>query len=237
MKIKLPTIDQIEQNQNPQAWDILNHTLYRLCAENYKHETVQEIIGKVILISRSYSASLQRHQNQKVKDDLDAEFFIDHIAPCFQNSNIDLKLNELKSESLTLDSFLKSLELHFYLVSILRDVNKKDQRSFSSKYLHFHLPDLFFIYDTRAASALKHFVKKPDLPASLLKLITAKKVDETYAVFSYACYSLMNDISNKHKIALTGKSMSPRKLDHLLLSVADENIRVAKKRKLLTTNR
>jgi hypothetical protein len=40
-------------------------------------------------------------------------------------------------------------------MTVLRDLTGLEKRALASKYLHFHLPRLFFIYDSRAAGVMR----------------------------------------------------------------------------------
>ena len=85
-----------------------------------------------------------------------------------------------------------------------------NKRSFASKYLHFHLPKLFFIYDTRAVSALKKIV--PVLPVEIKKYYKTLNFDSDYTDFLFRCLYLQKIIASEHNIIL-----SPREIDNLLL--------------------
>ena len=100
------------------------------------------------------------------------------------------------------------LAVHGYLVAELAKLTGKDKRSFASKYLHFHRPSLFFIYDSRAITAIGA------LGIRRTQATAVHGVDAEYAKFVVALLSLREDISSKFGVVL-----SPRQLDRLLLMV------------------
>lgn len=197
----------IDECLKPKAWDLGNRTLYKLCEDNFDHSTTEKIVAKTWLIGRSYSVALERVKEKKYSSD---NFYTQHVAPEFKKSNLDFLINELKLMEVNIENSSKILELHFYLMNVIRNITNMDKRSFASKYLHFHLPKLFFIYDTRAVLALKKIV--PVLPIELKKYYKTLNFDSNYTDFLFRCLYLQNIIASNHDIILT-----PRELDNLLL--------------------
>ena len=119
-------------------------------------------------------------------------------------------MDELKPISkLDMDNLSKPVEIHGFLTEKIGTITGQNNRSFSSKYLHFHFPDLFYIYDSRAVSALSKFkISLKDL------IIKNENVDKEYAQFSYKCSHLQKMIFENTAILL-----SIRELDNLLLRV------------------
>lgn len=198
---------QIDECLRPKAWDIGNRTLYKLCEDNFDHSTTAKIVAKTWLIGRSYSVALERVKEKKYSSD---NFYTDRVAPEFKKSNIDHLINELKYMEGNFENSSKILELHFYLLYMIRNITNMDKRSFASKYLHFHLPKLFFIYDTRAVSALKKII--PVLPLEIKKYSKTLNFDSNYTDFLLRCLYLQKIIASNHNIVLT-----PREIDNLLL--------------------
>ena len=118
---------------------------------------------------------------------------------------------------LTVDSITKVLEVHYELMTMLSKITDLDKRSFCSKYLHFHLPDLFFIYDSRARTALRDFTNR--MPKELRHIPQLQTVDKEYATFFCKCFDLKNRIDNEHKTILT-----TRQLDNLLIDTANNKL-------------
>lgn len=78
------------------------------------------------------------------------------------NANtIDTFIDKAKKYNYTMkDNIDKILYIHKFLTDLFYELTGLNKRSLASKYLHFHCPDLFFIYDSRAHSNLVQFVKK-----------------------------------------------------------------------------
>ena len=198
---------QIDECLKPKAWDLGNRTLYKLCEENFDHSTSEKIVAKTWLIGRSYSVALERVKKKKYSSD---NFYINRVVPEFKNSNIDLLLNRLKFLEVNMENSSKILESHFYLTKMIRNITDMDKRSFASKYLHFHLPNLFFIYDSRAVLSLKKIV--PVLPADMKKYSKTLSFDSSYTDFLFRCLYLQKIIASEQNIIL-----NPREIDNLLL--------------------
>lgn len=204
----------VKESIETSPWDLGNQTLYDLCTNNFTHETEQEIIAKVWLIGRSYSVAVERRRN-KIKTDINDSFYIDTIVPTFLKSDLDNKLKELKNVTeLNDETIPKVLEAHDYLTKLLKTITALDKRSFSSKYLHFHLPNLFFIYDSRAVIALRKLNLTRTGSAT-----TFHPFDKEYAPFVSKCKVLLKHIRTNYNLQL-----SPRQLDNLLLQIANKEI-------------
>ena len=208
----LPTIQEIEKCKTS-PWDFGNGVLYDLCKANFYHQDTDKILSKVWLIGRAYSAAIERRRNKETIND---NFYIGKVAPAFKNSMIDSFLVDLKKHNeLTIDNLPLILNAHNYLTQLTASITDLEKRSFSSKYLHFHLPELFFIYDTRAVSAMRLFVKK--LPKELQVWADRENTDKEYSSFFYKCFYLRQTINEQFKVLLT-----PRQLDNLLIETANK---------------
>src|SRR3989344_1985901 len=132
-------------------WDLGNAVIYKLCQEYPGHKTDEEILAKIWIIGRSYAAAIERRRiNNHINDD----FYTHIVAPGIRNSSIDQRLNGLLVDG----SFNNILTTHYWLTQLFRDMTGMDKRSLASKYLHFHFPDLFHIYDQRASSTLNKLI-------------------------------------------------------------------------------
>lgn len=100
----------------------------------------------------------------------------------------------------------------------MRKINKQNKRSFASKYLHFHYPELFFLYDSRANKAINSLVSSRDISKLMFKF--KKIVDRTYGIYYLKCLYLQNKILEDEEVLL-----SPRQLDNLLLRIANKKLR------------
>jgi len=214
--------EKIEKSIRENDWDFGNKVLYDLCTHNFEHKEDKKIIAKVWLIGRAYAASVERQRtiSDNNSENISAEkYYKDFIAPRLKESEIDAKLLTLKaSKRINYDNLKEILNLHSRLIEILKDdpnnKNKQNRRSFSSKYLHFHLPELFFIYDSIAYASLnkyKLFIDTNSLK-KLKKEYKDENVDPAYTDFFLACYLLKEHINEEHD-----ERFNCRNLDNLLL--------------------
>ena len=208
------TLEQLDNCVKNKPWDLGNQVLYDLCANHFTHDTAEKILAKTLLIGRAYAAAIERRKN---KSDINDNFYIDTVVPTFKSSRLDTILADLKNKQLSGDILHDIINAHFYLTKLLFEITELDKRSFSSKYLHFHLPELFFIYDSRAVTAMRQFVKR--LPKNLSALADRETIDWEYSNFVYKCFYLRQTVFEQHQILLT-----PRQLDNLLIETANNKM-------------
>ena len=60
-------------------WYLFDKVLYDLCKQYPRHNNPHEIVAKIALIGRAYSASVERRRNAKTQRDHD--FYYEYIAP------------------------------------------------------------------------------------------------------------------------------------------------------------
>jgi hypothetical protein len=215
-KLRLPTTRQIENCKQNEHWGFGNDILYKMCRDNFKHDKVDVILGKVIIIGRTYAAAVERRRNKNETVGNGDDFYIKTVAPTFRKSNLDKRLSELKNiKKLTADNLIKVLEVHHYLTTTLFSITKLNKRSFTSKYLHFHLPDHFFIYDSRVVTALRNFTSK--VSEELQSLTREKNIDNEYAKYFCKCFDLKQKLEKHFDTTLTN-----RQLDNLLIEVSNK---------------
>lgn len=192
------------------SWSLGNAVLYDLCRVHPHHTSVREVVAKVWLIGRAYSAAVERGRGQVAGPGLSNDaFYTDALAPALIASQLDAHLRPLDGIArLSSAAAEPILAAHGYLVAELSTLTGKDKRSFASKYLHFHCPSLFFIYDSRATTAIRA------LRIRRTRATVVPGVDAEYAAFVSALFSLREDISHEFGVLL-----SPRQLDRLLLMV------------------
>jgi hypothetical protein len=182
-------VERVLSSDDP--WRLGNEVLYELCERYPSHDTDEEIIAKVWLIGRSYSAS------------------IEVVPDALRKSKLDEKLETLIGvEDIDESSAGQVLDVHSHLVRLFYRLTKKNKRSLASKYLHFHRPKIFFIYDSRAAAG----VRALGLPRR--NLVAPRGADRTYAQFVGAALGIRNHVASQF-----GHKLSPRQLDRLLLAV------------------
>ena len=193
-------------------WDFGNEILYKMCQQNFEHKRIDKIVGKVILIGRAYAAAIERRKNKTEEND---NFYIDKVAPMIKNSKLDDYIGQLKSESEVNEKNIADiLKLHFYLTELIKEITEQNKRSFSSKYLHFHLPNLFFIYDTRAVKAIR--LLKTKLPRKHKTELDDNVIDKEYATFFYKCYEQKKLLEKEYSVML-----SIRHFDNILMKVVE----------------
>jgi hypothetical protein len=112
-------------------------------------------------------------------------------------------LTSLKQPSL--ENANQIIAVHKKLTALFLKMTGLEKRSLASKYLHFHFPELFYLYDSRAAQQ----ISKITGPAEKL---TLKEYDNTYATYFLRCLDLTKTIKREH-----GISLNPRQLDNYLL--------------------
>lgn len=206
-------------------WGMGNEVLYELCRKHPLHTDVPSVIAKVWLIGRAYAAAVERRRN---KSDQNDDFYVQKVGPLIIRSEIDSWIMTSRQwDGPSKESFATLIEVHNSTTQLFSDISGLEKRSLASKYLHFHVPNLFYIYDTRAVEAL-HFLTsivgragRADIPA-----------DNEYRKFAEKCLALQQYIEAELSVQLT-----PREMDNLLLYVHAEKKPnpVSKQDELLTT--
>ena len=187
------------------AWDLSNQILYEMCEEYPNHKNEDEIIAKVLLIGRVYSAAIER---RKQVNNSSSMFYLREVVPAIRRSKIDVWLNSLKElEYPTHENCAQIIAVHKRVTDLFERISGLEKRSLASKYLHFHFPNLFFIYDSRSSSALKNVEHRSIWNSSLVEY------DREYARFFLRCMTFVEKVNSECDILLT-----PRKLDKYLLS-------------------
>lgn len=75
-------------------------------------------------------------------------------AMALKRSSIDTRLKPLRDELRpTAENAGLALAVHADLTSLLQKLTGLEKRSLASKYLHFHVPQVFFLFDGRAERA------------------------------------------------------------------------------------
>ena len=208
----LPSKKQIKMSKEQTLWDHGNNILYDLCKNNFKHKRDDVIITKVLFIGRIYATALERRKN-KINGDTSI-FYIKRVVPAFRKSKLDDLLAKLsKIKVLSIDDIPFVLETHNYLMKTLNEITGYNNRSFCSKYLHFHLPSLFFIYDKFASKKLSEL--RSGVSKDLSHIIKHKNIDMKYSKYFCKCFDLKNEINHLYKTKLT-----TRQIDNLLLRVS-----------------
>ena len=196
-------------DDNNSRWRLGNTILYEMVSNYPRHTDVNEIVSKLWIIGRTYAAAVERRPN---KAETPGDFYYDYVAPKLMESDIDEKIDSLRGyTAITLENLPHILSVHKYLMDQFTELTQKEKRSLTSKYLHFHLPDLFIIYDSRVASVITKFAgKKP------CGLQIPQNADKTYAEFCYKALLIYDALSGNYSDA------KPRVIDNILLRYCDK---------------
>lgn len=191
-------------------WDFSNSILYDLCRNYPEHKKVEIIITKILFIGRIYAAAIERRKNKI--ENINDDFYIDIVAPKLKNSNLDMLLNKIHNNS----TIIEKLKLHKYLTDIFNELTDLNKRSLSSKYLHFHKPNIFYIYDSRVNDALREFRMDNKEINKIFNEIKKENIDKEYAKFYLKMEILKNKIEKENNIELT-----LRNLDTLMINIGN----------------
>ena len=188
-------------------WDFANSILYEMCENNPYHNQSDIVVGKIWIIGRSYAAAIERRKNAQDAND---NFYFDVVAPKIVEigDELDKRISLLKSSEGSIhDNVKEILETHKLLMDAFFEITGLEKRSLASKYLHFHCPDKFFIYDSRAQRAINRYVHRPNKQE-----LNNINCDKKYGDFVCRMIELQSFIFEK-----TGECQSPRSLDNFLL--------------------
>jgi len=204
-------------SEDADPWRIGNHVLYDLCSRYPTHKDAAEIVAKIWLIGRAYAASVERGRGKVAGTKLsNGQFYTETVSDALRKSQLDHKLDALASfDELNEANAGSILDAHAYLVRVFKELTplKKplNKRSLASKYLHFHRPKLFFIYDSRAASSIQRL----QIPCHVIQ--APQEVDESYARFVSAALDLREQVFSEF-----GQRLNPRQIDRLLLAIHED---------------
>jgi hypothetical protein len=207
------------------VWNLANSYIYKIFEENFDHSTDEKILAKTWILGKTYSVALERSRTKKTEKERE-KFYETKVVELFKESNLDDELNELKIfKELDLSILPKLLMIHKRLCDKIITISSQN-RSFSSKYLHFHLPNLFFIYDSIATTKINALLKLfPELKEKI-KLEKIKfqsdinEFDVEYFNFCLKCFFILKLLEEKFEIKL-----SIRKFDDLLLYITKDEIK------------
>jgi hypothetical protein len=187
-------------------WDFSNGVLYDLCRAHPAHDDESIVIAKMLLIGRAYSAAIERRKNKEPGAGTD-NFYVETVGPMLRKSRIDQWIAEARaSRPGTRPALATLVKVHGLTTDLFYDISGLEKRALASKYLHFHVPNLFYIYDSRAAEAIREFAA--DLP----RPSRSGGGDDEYRKFAERCQCLRNLCARRFSLDLR-----PRHVDNLLL--------------------
>ncbi|MCL2208960.1 MAG: hypothetical protein FWB89_02235 [Treponema sp.] len=179
---------------------LANDILYDMCKKYPSHINKEEIYTKLWLIGRSYSAALERNKSEEKSENIYLKT-IDELIKI--GKTLDDKIQKLQPiiNDITLYS---ALNVHKEIVDIFHKTTEQKNRSLASKYLHFHRPDVFYIYDSNASYSLKNCVKG-SIPSN-------NSYDNDYLKFCKKAFELKMKINENFN-----RDFDTRQIDNLLL--------------------
>ena len=198
-----------ERVKNPMEFKMGNSVLYDMCKKYPHHDDTDEIVSKIWLIGRSYSAAIERRNAVEDYQSSD-DFYYNKVAPEIKKHSKEFdreldNLNSLKGDYKENTEYI--LRLHKYLMDIFKGISGEEKRSLASKYLHFHCPNKFLIFDSRAQAAARKTIQRPDKPEEWVE-----KYDPDYVDFVCRIIDMTEIIESE-----TGERPTPRDIDNFLL--------------------
>jgi hypothetical protein len=198
-------------------WTFGKNILYDMCNKNPSHNENGVIIGKLWIIGRTYAAALERRKNVTETPAGD-NFYTNKVAPkMFASRNeLDEKINKLYLHNqVNEENIPEILNTHQFLTTIFESLTKLKKRSLASKYLHFHIPQLFFIYDSRAIETARKIAKS--LPNKSNIILSNCNYDSEYFELVKICFELQKYAYDEYQLRL-----SPLNIDNLLTKIYEK---------------
>jgi len=192
----------------PSIWDVGNEWLYKLCEAYPAHTDAAQVAAKIWLIGRAYSAAAERGVAGKGQ----ADKYIIGLSQRFIDQKADRHLKRLPKPTADFRKHLDQVvDVHHSFESIFSNDDELGRVSLTSKYLHFHRPDLFPIYDSRASTAVAQI--SPDSRFTDYK-VSSGNADSLYGKFTVRTAWLLDKMDE-----MLGYTPTLRQLDNLLLQV------------------
>jgi len=202
------TKKDIDAIRKPSVFDLGKTILYDMCRAHPEHRKDQEIVAKIWLIGRSHAAAIERRRNTKHSGTV---FYKTDVALKMRKKPIDSWLGKIQQTDQS--GSAETVEIHKKLMDLFHSITGQDNRSLASKYLHFHKPNAFFIYDSRARQGISKVVP----PLNKIPELKTKKCDPEYRDFVRRCVWLRDDVQKN-----LGTGLTPWEIDKLLLKITDE---------------
>jgi hypothetical protein len=195
---------------NGTCWDVGNNILYDLCKRYPRHDDQREILAKTWIIGRCYAAAIERRK-KFIKGYEGDSFHRRIVGPQMLAAGIDEWLKPLDAfKQPSLENAAQIIAVHKKMTHLFFKMSGLEKRSLASKYLHFHFPNLFYLYDSRAAQELSKIARRSKESVHL------KDHDTAYASYFLRCLDFLARIKVEHRVTL-----NPRQLDNYLLGFGD----------------
>lgn len=202
--VTLPTKDDVVKCKN-MIDSIGNEALYKLCKEYPLHIDPEHIKAKIWLIGNAYHASLDRVKDTKKYSPADTYKKISSSDMTNRWEAIDKCLSEIFLLKINDETIPIALKCHKNLVDMFAEVSGQQNRSLASKYLHFHCPNMFYLYDSIACTTVSSLVHRQR------GIIANESYDGAYEDYFYRVFELNKAIQNEY-----GIDLSPRQIDYYL---------------------
>jgi hypothetical protein len=220
----MKSLDEYLQScQEPTVWEVGNQTLYDLCAKYPTHTDPSQIVAKTWLIGRTYSVALERRKGATESNEV---YYREKIPHVFKDSKLDQWLSALPVDKGLTSSLIQLdeiVQVHTKLVAHLKanlgsieSNGGLNRTSFCSKYLHFHRPLLFPIYDARAVQGLSILLKRH---SQLQYLRITTPYTAKYARFCETITAVLKVLNQG-----ISKPLTLRQIDNLLLQLAEDRL-------------
>jgi hypothetical protein len=202
------TGEDIEYAKKDDVWTFANNILYKMCKDHSQHKKADIVIAKIWIIGRTYAAAIERRKNNNTEKIENDAFYENTVVPKIINSDIDDWIGNIRHfGKIDNNSIPYILKTHSELVNLFQSMAGMNKRSLASKYLHFHLPKLFYIYDSQAIKGFRQIASRYRTSGTI-----EGSYDNDYELFVLKLFDLQEDIKEKYKETLT-----PRQIDRLLL--------------------
>ncbi|WP_125862909.1 hypothetical protein [Pseudomonas defluvii] len=208
-----PQPQWLGNSQGCPPFDVLNSMLYEAVAAQPSNSDKAQIIGKLMLIGRTYSASVERRKTRgHIKDERQALEVIIEASEYIAESRCAAMLASIgMSDRLTRDRLPEVVAIHLECCRALSKANNRENSSLASKYLHFHRPEFFPIVDSYVREGWSWVMD--ELGQTYRGWRVFGKVDR-YGDWCTRVLDLRELIENLHEGAV-----SLRQIDNYLLSI------------------
>ena len=203
----------IEDSSYLSIYKTSNKILYKMFRDYPENKAAEHIVAKVLILGRTYAAAIERRKTgDKLSNDA---FYLKKVPKAFKSVGIDEGISKIRKTNDELKRASQCLKLHSKLQASIKSITKQNKRSLCSKYLHFQLPEEFFIYDTRAIKGLRKLKKLlPQMKEYREQFHNFNEGwDKEYYSFFRDCYCLNKLISDS-----LGNNLTKRELDSLLIT-------------------
>lgn len=215
------------------ANDLANTILYNMCKNYPLLLDKAQLVAKTFLIGRSYAVSPQRGV-PKPNDGMNYHFFdhytenlISELKVNNHNLDIDINIRNLNNiKTVNIASIILGLKLIILFneasyKSIIALGGNNNSISFSTKLLHFHLPNHIYIKDSYSFINAKKTISnstKNQVKNDFIKITDQLKTDKLYdEKYNDLIYHTIRCFYISNQAGLNGYVLSPRDVDNYLI--------------------